>query len=1530
MSIGRDQFLQQIVTEQRDLSLLVGSGLSMAAGLPGWAELLNAVAKMAGLDPITEADTDNYLYCQRIADQLGGGNRETGLAVMKQEVCRLLKTSSLHADLSPYAILPRMGALNLMTLNYDKLIQRAFAEAQESLQECMPFNIPQRYAKDTRLLYLHGCLDVPDNIVISRDDVTGLMAGKFSAILSEAKSWYRDTAVLHVGVGFGDPPMIKRLIEDTAREAARGQTLPHYALVTSSVSPDVQQLLNQLTGVIFCQVDRGEVTEVLEQIAHNRTGKGKLDPYPAEAIVETVTSTIQQRTKALRLNGPQSLSPTVDPINYSLVEAWLDKLSAPNCKQALIGPPGVGKTTLLQTVAHRVGADAENFKGGVFYVNDPSQGPDNVIFAMLDELDRPGRSVSEAGLPDWLSKARPVLILDNLSRNGLELWRETLTEGVFRDLPVVVASQNRDLALGDDLERSILEGLDVQEACALFCRHHSCGQDLDQDALRELLTVPSLLGGLPGAITVAARTIDSMGWSVARFKERMEEERKTARQRNDMPEQKRLLEDPDLGPEEKARLSAERLKAFSYFHTMDVAFSARFSGQVLDADRARRLTAILGEYANHQTEGDLVQVAQAHLQTSEEIGAESAFACSEQDLREVARELRQVGLVALEDDTYRIPHPVRIYAEAELKESAEFYPTRRNRLVHSTMATDEASRVAAFEAAKLSGALEAPADGAMAYQVESLDALIKRSHDFAEIKIPFSDQEALRAQARASMKLGEAHYRAGNYRAGAEAHADAAELFARIGDLSYALKNASEYGMMCHHIVGSDQKAFMARWYDIAERGGKRPTAAYLKFSQSMLDVADPIRKITAYLPTYMLDASIDIALFWGVILNLADSTNDLAFIQDHIDKAICEENSERNRSICRTRLLENMLDSSDIDWERCAQLLKELQPEPSRTGQDVAISARFIAAKYALYSCQTAKEEKALFKVLETEAPQEPEDVADQWTAELATLRYGAAMRRGTHRDALRAAKRLATTRYGSTSVATQETDEYLALAALLTDPQNKANREAAHSAAQDARRRHRYVSALHLEAAHLFAEQDRVGLHAICEVMKFRDVSPVCVERMIDTLMMSQGSKTKTPSAIEILQRMPEFAGALPRLFETSPTRMDGPDGTDLRLRFPKGEYPQYEATNYVTFAQFCQFLEASAFPRPALWPENWPIEELTDHPVTGLTYVEAQAYCRWFGMFLPRQPEEIIEAESDLSEKAARKIVRKSLQFSDAVEVDRKEFAGLLAGSLSLSVAEKIRVIDAAPMLSQFQIDELIKVFQKEKEKFVDLRRDHSKDIVRLEKKSQVELMDIRFRYSSDKLLDPVGSHHAESNDQLISRFHLGLKPALPARPLGPADIFRLEPIDWRREVMQMYWTSENNSAKYQSTTWRNLLAAHRIDTGSDKDALEQICLSENINFLNHFSYDEFRQFSEVSNRLEGITQMQYDAELKDVAVQLRLGSEALEFVSRNELRQMALRVLMSPNHDDMLRENAYFLLLKKAVNLPDTDAIGEKRS
>ena len=87
------------------------------------------------------------------------------------------------------------------------------------------------------------------------------------------------------------------------------------------------------------------------------------------------------------------------------------------------------------------------------------------------------------------------------------------------------------------------------------------------------------------------------------------------------------------------------------------------------------------------------------------------------------------------------------------------------------------------------------------------------------------------------------------------------------------------------------------------------------------------------------------------------------------------------------------------------------------------------------------------------------------------------------------------------------------------------------------------------------------------------------------------------------------------------------------------------------------------------------------------------------------------------------------------SETVEVEPKVFLDLLKHSLSLNLMEKKRVIDAVPTLSQFQFDELAKVFTEERTKFRELAKEHPEDIKKLLAKQQAEWMQLWDLYTAE---------------------------------------------------------------------------------------------------------------------------------------------------------------------------------------------------
>jgi len=128
-------------------------------------------------------------------------------------------------------------------------------------------------------------------------------------------------------------------------------------------------------------------------------------------------------------------------------------------------------------------------------------------------------------------------------------------------------------------------------------------------------------------------------------------------------------------------------------------------------------------------------------------------------------------------------------------------------------------------------------------------------------------------------------------------------------------------------------------------------------------------------------------------------------------------------------------------------------------------------------------------------------------------------------------------------------------------------------------------------------------------------------------------------------------------------------------------------------------------------------------------------------------------------ELTEKDVDKIILDLIKLHlESVKVNESEFLDLLKHSLSLNTMEKKRVIDAVPTLSQFQFDELSKVFIEEREKFKELSKEHPDDIRKLLWKQQKEWLQLGDLYKMEKETEEKKEDEQKKIDDIKSQFGL----------------------------------------------------------------------------------------------------------------------------------------------------------------------------
>lgn len=85
--------------------------------------------------------------------------------------------------------------------------------------------------------------------------------------------------------------------------------------------------------------------------------------------------------------------------------------------------------------------------------------------------------------------------------------------------------------------------------------------------------------------------------------------------------------------------------------------------------------------------------------------------------------------------------------------------------------------------------------------------------------------------------------------------------------------------------------------------------------------------------------------------------------------------------------------------------------------------------------------------------------------------------------------------------------------------------------------------------------------------------------------------------------------------------------------------------------------------------------------------------------------------------------------------ALNLDESKFLSLLAGSISLTRDEKKKIIDSVPKLRQEQVDELMRIFEEERSKFIELSPKHGAQLKKLELEHLADWRDIELMFKAE---------------------------------------------------------------------------------------------------------------------------------------------------------------------------------------------------
>lgn len=293
--------------------IFLGAGASVGSdsertagrGVPGSGAITKAVAGRFGIDLKYDAD-GNPLSALRPVASLAVKKRDE--STVKRFVIDQIRPRC-GSSLKAHRALASVNPHTVITTNYDDLYESAWREADKPLEKVVrPEQLPRIPQDRPRLLKLHGDLEAPKDIILTRDDYrkwqreAGGLKAKVVATLQES-------VCIFVGYGVGDENLhdILSIIEENLGDSS----LKHFALVHQVNEMLAAEWENRVEFVA------GDATEFFELVAeqYQALGPAPFNPVLARTNFERQLSsgelskageTCEELAKHLEVQGERA------------------------------------------------------------------------------------------------------------------------------------------------------------------------------------------------------------------------------------------------------------------------------------------------------------------------------------------------------------------------------------------------------------------------------------------------------------------------------------------------------------------------------------------------------------------------------------------------------------------------------------------------------------------------------------------------------------------------------------------------------------------------------------------------------------------------------------------------------------------------------------------------------------------------------------------------------------------------------------------------------------------------------------------------------------------------------------------------------------------------------------------------------------------------------------------------------------------------------------------------------------------------
>jgi len=236
----RQELVNQL--QRGNVVLFVGAGLSIGAGMPGWAELISPLAARIGYEG------DNLLKAAQYYENRKGRHALISHLQKQFNILEIEPTEN-------HNLIVQLPVKIVFTTNFDNLLERAYRKAGKTIQLVVgQSSLPYWDESKVNLVKLHGTFDRPASIIITEHDFNTIY-GSNSLIMQHLGALLATKMFLFIGYSFNDPDL-NQIYDQLSSKLKKHQSRPH--IVTFNVEDFMAEDLSRRGFHVIRLQDQGD------------------------------------------------------------------------------------------------------------------------------------------------------------------------------------------------------------------------------------------------------------------------------------------------------------------------------------------------------------------------------------------------------------------------------------------------------------------------------------------------------------------------------------------------------------------------------------------------------------------------------------------------------------------------------------------------------------------------------------------------------------------------------------------------------------------------------------------------------------------------------------------------------------------------------------------------------------------------------------------------------------------------------------------------------------------------------------------------------------------------------------------------------------------------------------------------------------------------------------------------------------------------------------------------------------------------